>query len=46
MAIIQTDILGQKIHTFIQENDITMLKKIPPKPFKNEHNRPSKPVTC
>jgi hypothetical protein len=34
MAIIQTDDLEQKINTFIQENNITPLKKDPTETFK------------
>jgi len=33
MAVIQTDILEQKINTFIQENHITLLKKDPTETF-------------
>ena len=33
MAIIQTDVMEQKINTFIQENHITLLKKDPTETF-------------
>ena len=37
MAIIQTDVLEQKINNFIQGNHITLLKKDPTETFQNEH---------